>query len=159
MNNTSYKPFSNSSGNNTSAHGGGQSFHLSGLSGQFSASKFIFMRQSSHLLELSEQALIIFVVYVGIFQKPSQDRTYALKIFARYFGIFYSIIFSRDSLIPIATKNAPNYTTNAAYHIIKAIRVITMAVSLSSLHSVFLFWLFCFFSLVIIIASMNCKIK
>ena len=38
----------------------------------------------------------IFVVYVDIFQKPSQDRTYALKILARYFGIFYSIIFSLD---------------------------------------------------------------
>ena len=153
MNDTSYKAFSNSSGNNTSTHGGGQFSHLSGLSGQFSANKFFFVRQSSHLLELSGQALRIFVVYVDIFQKPSQDRTYALKILARYFGIFYSIIFSLDFFLSIATKNIPNYTTIATYHIIKAIRVITMAVSLSNLHSVFLFWLFCFFSLVTITVS------
>ena len=138
MKNTQHKPFSNS-GNNTSVHGGGQFFHLSGLSGQFSASKFIFMRQSSHLLELSGQTLRIFAKYVDIFQKPSQDRTYALKILARYFGIFYSSIFSLDFFLPIATKNTPNYTTIATYHIIKAIRVITMVASLSNLRFLFRF--------------------
>ena len=139
MNNTQHKAFSNSSSNSISTHGGGQSFHLSGLSGQFSASKFFFVRQFSHLLELSVQALKIFAKYVDIFQKPSQDRTYALKILARYFGIFYFIIFSRDSLLPITTQNIQNYTTIATYHIIKTIHVIIEAASLSNLRFLFRF--------------------
>ena len=139
MKNTQHKPFSNS-GNNTSVHGGGQSFHLSGLSGQFSVSKFIFMRQSSRLLELSGQVLKIFAVYVDIFQKPSQDLTYVLKILAIYFGIFYFIILSRDFLIHITAKNAQNYTTIATYHIIKTIHIIITVASLSSSRFLFLFW-------------------